>query len=71
MLTPPIFLIVFGLMCIFSVYLIVPRNDTDNDLNIAHFIMNTDFQKIMTIRALVLSGIMFLGIGVTLFVGGF
>ena len=71
MLTPPIFLIVFGLICIFSAYLIIPRNNEDNDLNIAHFIMNTDFQKLMTLRAMIISGIMFFGFGVTLLVGGF
>ena len=71
MLTPSIFLVIFGLMCIFSIYLVVPKNDDDNDLNFANFIMNSDFQKIITIRALVFSGIMFVGIGVTLFVGGF
>ena len=63
------FLIFFGILSIMSPYIVVPRNG-DGDLDLALFIQNSDLKKFMMLRAMVMSGFIFLSFGIILAVRG-
>lgn len=68
MMTPDIFLLIFGAMLMVTPVIMIYKQEGDDDDNIVRFLMRQDIRNIFLIRAVTLSGFVFFTMGVILLV---
>lgn len=64
----PVFFLLFGLLLLISPNFIIGRHGDDPEDAVMNWMMNTDINKVMLVRAMSISGICFLFFGAALLV---